>query len=423
MKNLPAIVTTYTRPATIANRITRAHNRHTLPALPTIHLQAVCTSAQSDILQTADRIVSKTLHYLASKGNPIPAQIERNRARDNLMHKYAEMWERADEYRMAYTTARDTADLYAHLADTISEDAEQRAYALYERDCARMERDQQRIHADTAERRLMGMTHSDRADLVQVACVAIMTHGENSTMTSAAVREAVRKAGSINGYTSTATEILRPATAEDITSHTTWTYTDRKTGEQKRVFEPLPHIGRHGTQDGTEHIEHRKAGTWRDGTPRAEGLYIIHRRYTAPIYQSFEAWTENGGTVIEQNDGINSIQNQTDRADIERLIDRAGLTPAERIALLYFISNLTRAEILKCADEKGLTDTQLTTLCWKSALRRAGITTNQGQTAKTIWGKTARACVHAMTDTERKRFQRLRDKLRTAREAIKAEDD
>lgn len=410
MKNqtmlLPEV--TATRAAQERRAAARRMANHAAHAVETPRVINEYAVIESDLLTTADRLVHHTLMYLSKGGNPVTLDLNSaaNRAADRALWRLSDMYEAADERRAEHDESRENADLFNRMANRASVPQDEATAARECRDTERAAAAHALAEAQDIERRAAMLTHSDRADLVQEAAAILMLHGRNSKEAAAAVRRAVRAAASGSGYTQSRTEILRPATAEDYAKHTI--FHDRRKAVSS--LEPLPHYSRKGVQDGYTTIEPRKAGKWKDGSERPAGDYVIHRRQTAPAYISYEQYTENGEKDMRTNDGINAIQNQTDREDIERLISRANLNATERAALLYVLDNVTAANVMRKADEDGESTESLVNRLWREALRRAGVLTANEQDS------TRDHITERLSSAEKMRLKRMREKLRAAQE-------
>lgn len=270
----------------------------------------------------------------------------RDRQRENLPTIAAEALTARAEHAQHHAAA----DLYNAIADRATAPAEQRDHAAQLAKEHRAAADRSRSTYERLERVIATTSHSDRADIVQAAAVAMWETG-NFTEACKAAGKAIGAIAAANGCTATRTKV-RPITKEQADAiradyYTSATKVYNQSGELVREEDSteaarIPFKTREGLTAGYTTIEYRNSKQF------PAGWYEVKHYHTAAPCISYEVFATNEDSPeLVKNDGINIITNQQAAEDIAALIDRAKFSHRERetvsAVLAYMMDNTAAA--------------------------------------------------------------------------------
>ena len=346
-----------------------AHARHAVTLPEVLHMYAFTSSAMEGGEYThADRITQRTLSRLASQdGTPMLYDLAAAMKRDELAREYSRRIDAAREHISAAEEAEEGAKVYRSTAAAYRRYARRiatpmhEAVELYAAAAQAMEQADKLTAAAKQHRAAARVldpgesipTMTDRADLVQAAALALWSTG-SAQAAAAAVRAAIRSSAHPDALAGSHTDIYPAATAPAWMVEAVKAAgldkqpTDSITDHPRKVDA----IGQHGKRDGFLTYEYKEASKPRkDGTSsRAAGWCIVHHRYTAQRYISFETFaTGEDAQPLANNGGINYIEN-VGRAE-ELAAMTATLSERQR-AFVYNVLDNTAAKAGQLAVEK-----------------------------------------------------------------------
>lgn len=265
-----------------------------------------------------------------------------DRQRENLPTIAAE----ALTARAAHAEHRAAYDLYNAIANRTTAPIDQREHAAQLAEEHRRAATQCRATYDRLERVISTTSHSDRADIVQAAAVA-MWHTGNFAEACKAAGKAIGAIAAANGCTATRTKVKAitkeqaDAIRKDYTTSATKVYNED--GEliredENTETERIPFKTREGLTAGYKTIEYRNSKHF------PKGWYEVKHYHTAAPCISYEVFaTDEDSPALATNGGINAITTQQAAEDIAALIDRAKLNERERAVIAYMLDNTAAA--------------------------------------------------------------------------------
>ena len=331
-------------PAVTATRIARikaAQERHTLSTIgtwtaypatkgspatvrPPVHRQT-----PEQLQQTADHAASLALRAREqSSGLNFMRELAQQAGNDRIVTRFPELANEAAEERTKAARARQTADnlrAYAKRKDTPYTAAKA---ARAEADNLSKQADQHSAKAAALESVIHATTSSDRADIVQAAIAAALTH-DHAANPDGAFPAMCKAAGqSIGAIASPSALTAHRTKVQEITPAEAAALIQRY-GEDTKI----PHTVRGCTSQCYDTVELRTRGR---GTDRRSTWCKVSHYLTVAPYISFEAITtadENGNedTPPEYltNGGLNAVDSLGAAEAVEELLKRANLTPRE----------------------------------------------------------------------------------------------
>lgn len=221
------------------------------------------------------------------------------------------------------------AEAYQRIADRKNTDpAEAKAARL----AAREHRKQAEKHRQAAEilnRAISHTAHTDLADILTAAKVAIYaTIANPAAPVDAAYLNAVKAASKAIDNSAQATTLTSTRTVwESLTPEAAKAWAKSHPGADKVYFNV-----RDSARAGYFTLEYWTSKGKKRKSRRPDGWYLVRHYNTVPACISYEVYTdtEAGQAAIVKNGGINAIQSQSDADELTALLTRANLSDKER---------------------------------------------------------------------------------------------
>ena len=311
---------------------------------PPIHRQ---TAEQlTTTADTAARLAIRARHQAAA--TDIFRQLTNSRRSDNITRTFPAIAAEAMQAEQERDKYRKAAEQYRAIADRKTATPAEKKAARAKAKAATKAADKAAAKADSLNR-LLDTTASDRADIVQAAAFAALTHdhaadpnGAFAAMCRAAGQAiaAIAAPTALNATRTKVNEITDEQAAALLKAYPPIISIDPATGYEIATPCHIPHNVKGATSQCFDTIEQRERGRGKDR--RRVWCRVSHYLTVAPCV-SYEQYTENGERAeIATNGGINAIGTQEDRAAIVDLLERANLTEREA-AIVYRVADQTAA--------------------------------------------------------------------------------
>ena len=325
-----------------------------------------------------------------------------NRA-DQTAHRLPEMCAEEESNRLLHDSLMEEAAIYESIRDRVTLPTAEREAAAKQAETIKARAEQAKLHADALWKRISNSTYSNAADMTQAAALALWWSGSWKKGQTAAGREsnALRKAA---GLPNSRTEVT-PITAEEYRAKCQTVTITKEDGTTETVTLPPEREtvkGTKGRDNGFITYEYRNS-------PKYKGYFAVWHRPTERaviVYDSMDSESATAATYAD-NGGLNAVHDAADYDRLCAMFDRAGLSERDRAAVTKAAARImqTDAHTPEAYAE-----------CWRYGLRNAHIYSNAEQEA------TPERIREALTAAERKRKERILEKLSRAKAAQEAAD-
>lgn len=241
-------------------------------------------------------------------------------------------------------------------------------------------------------------SHSAAADITQAAALALVATGDWKQAQRAAGKEsnALRKVSGLSGSRTA----VYPISEEEYNSHRSKTTITAADGSTRTEYgEPIPEKvkTRKGRENGYITFEERHSAHY-------DGYFAVWHRpaeRAVIVYDSMDGESETARTYAD-NGGLNAVQDAWDAEAIQQMLTAANLTEQERRIVQKAAAIIMQTDAHTAHQYAA---------AWAKALRLCNVYAAADQTA------TQTAIETKLSNTEKSRIKRIKDKLSAAKAA------